>query len=119
MSPIKTSRTHWVSTGLLGLLLTASALSYLVHEGTIVGLAALGFPNFFRIQLAVLKLLATVVLVVPTFGRDAKQWAYAGVGLFLVTAIVAHTAHGDSPLLTVINLTFFGLLVVSQRSLPR
>lgn len=105
---------YWVSTGLLAAFLTLSAGSYLFHEGTIVGVRELGFPDFFRVQLALLKMAATVALLVPMTPVPLKEWAYAGVTLFILTAIVAHAAHGDSVVLHVINAAMLGLVLTSR-----
>lgn len=105
---------YWVSTLLVAAMLTASALSYFFHQSTIVGVRDLGFPDFFRIELAVLKLVAVLVLVVPAFSLQFKEWAYAGIAAFYVTAIVAHFAHKDPIVINLINFFFLGLLVVSN-----
>ncbi len=110
---------YWTSTTLIVAMLVASALAYLLHSGTIDGVRALGFPDHFRIQLAILKLIAAVVLLLPVVPIQLKEWAYVGTALFLLTAIVAHTAHGDPFLLTIINLALAGLLVASNMSLTR
>ena len=110
---------YWGTTSLVSVMLVLSAAAYFFHEDTIIGVRASGFPDAFRIQLAVLKLLGTVVLLLPIFSARIKEWAYAGVALFLLTAIVAHMAHGDPIGLTLINLLFFGMLVVSNVCLHR
>lgn len=108
---------YWVSTALVCAMLAWSAGSYVFSASTIDGVRALGFPDFFRVQLAVLKVLAVVALLVPQVPAVAKEWAYAGVALFYVTALVAHVAHGDSPWLSAILLVFMGLLVASNLAL--
>lgn len=100
-------------------MLGASAAAYILHPGTIDGVRALGFPDSFRVQLAVLKALGALALVVPSIPVRVKEWAYAGTGLFLVTAIVAHTAHGDPIGLTLVNVAFLALLAVSNLGLHR
>ncbi len=105
---------YWGSTSLIAAMLLWSAFTYLFQQATIEGIKALGFPDFFRIQLAVLKLLAIVVLLVPSFPLAIKEWAYAGTGLFFLTAIVAHIAHKDSMAITVLLLVFMGILAVSN-----
>ena len=110
---------YWASTALVSLMLLASAFTYFFHKNTIDGVRELGFPDFFRIQLAILKLVAVAVLLLPQVPMQAKEWAYAGVGLFYLTAIVAHMAHGDSVLISLVSVVFFGLLVVSNIYLHR
>jgi len=87
---------------------------YWISTSLIAGIRALGFPDFFRIQLAVLKLIAAVVLILPTFPLFAKEWAYAGVALFIVTAFIAHYAHKDPIWLNFINVIFFIILIISR-----
>ncbi|MEM7052089.1 MAG: DoxX family protein [Acidobacteriota bacterium] len=110
---------YWISTALVVLFLLASALTYFFHRATIEGVRELGFPDFFRLQLAVLKLVAVVVLLLPIVPLVAKDWAYAGTALFLLTAIVAHTAHRDPITLSLVSVVMFALLVASRISLHR
>ncbi len=106
--------TYWSSTILVSLFLLWSAYTYIFSKATIVGIKELGFPDHFRIQLAVLKLVAVIVLIVPQIPLQVKEWAYAGAVLFFVTAIVAHIAHKDPPIITAINLILIVLLVCSR-----
>jgi hypothetical protein len=46
----------------------------------------------------------------------AKEWAYAGLAFFLLTAIVAHSAHGDPWTFNLANLVLLALLFVSRWS---
>lgn len=108
---------YWVSTTLSALALAFSAATYFLHRATIDGVANLGFPNFFRIELGILQLLASIVLIVPIFPQQAKEWAYAGAALFYVTAIVAHVAHRDSYAITLVNVLLIVVLLISNYSL--
>lgn len=108
---------HLISTGLLSIAMLASAAAYLFHQPTILGVRALGFPDHFRLELAVLKLLAVLIIAVPGAPMLAKEWAYAGIAFFLLTAIVAHSAHGDPWTYTLANLVLLAMLFVSRSSL--
>lgn len=105
---------YWTSTALVSLMLAWSTYSYFFSKETIEGVKALGFPTFFRIELAVLKITAVVLLLAPQVPIQVKEWAYAGVGLFFVTAIVAHAAHKDPIWINLVNVFFIGLLIVSN-----
>lgn len=105
---------YWSTTVLLSLFLLWSTWSYLFSKPTIDGVRELGFPDFFRMQLAVLKLIAVIVLLLPQIPLPLKEWAYAGIGLFLLTAIVAHTAHGDPVAITLVNIVLIFLLITSR-----
>ncbi|MBU2869860.1 DoxX family protein [Colwellia sp. E2M01] len=105
---------YWVTTILVSALLSLSAASYVFHQGTIDGVRDLGFPNFFRLELAALKFIAAIILVIPAIPVEVKEWAYSGVALFILTAIIAHVVHKDSFVITLVNLFFFGLLLTSR-----
>jgi len=106
--------THTISTLLICGFLLLSSYTYFFSENTINGLKDLGFPDFFRVQLGVLKLIAVALLLIPNVPDYAREWAYAGVGLFLLTAFVAHIAHRDSAMIMVLLVVLFVLLVVSR-----
>lgn len=110
---------YWVSTILLALMLVLSSGSYLLSNSTIEGVRALGFPDYFRIQLAILKIIAAIVLLVPALPIMLKDWAYAGIGLFLLTAFVAHYAHKDPVWINMINVLLFAILIISRMSYPK
>ena len=56
----------------------------------------LGFPDYFRVELALAKLLGVVMLLAPLPAR-LKEWAYAGFAITLVSALIAHLSVGDGP----------------------
>ena len=51
----------------------------------------LGFPDYFRVELAWAKLLGVVLLLAPVPAR-LKEWAYAGFAITLGSALIAHFA---------------------------
>lgn len=105
---------YWISTSLIALFLLWSSYSYMFSKATIEGVRELGFPDFFRIQLAILKILAILVLLIPQVPLQIKEWGYAGIGLFFITAIVAHVSHKDSIFISLINVVLIGLLILSH-----
>ena len=107
---------YWVSTITISSFLLLSVYTYFFSESTIRGLRDLGFPDFFRIQLAVLKILAIIALLVPNLPTYIREWGYAGVALFLITAMVAHIAHKDSVFILLLLLVLFVVLIVSRYS---
>ncbi len=105
---------YWTTTTLLSVFLMWSSYTYIFSKSTIIGVKELGFPDHFRIQLAVLKIIAVIILLAPQFPLHVKEWAYSGIGLFFVTAIVAHTVHKDPFFITLINMVLIGVLIVSN-----
>lgn len=80
----------------------------------IEGIEKLGLPNFLRIEFAILKLIAVLVLLFPQIPIQYKEWAYVGIALFYLTSITAHVAHKDPFIINVFNLLLFALLVISN-----
>lgn len=110
----KATIVYWVATGLLALMMTKSALAYLMQEAVRAECQRLGFPDYFRVELAVAKLLGVLALLAPV-GRWPKEWAYAGFAIILVSALIAHAAVGDPPLASAGIGVLLGQLGVSYR----
>jgi len=85
---------YWISTALVSLMMIFSAYSYFANPEVKQGFQHLGFPDYFRIELAVAKILGAIILLVPIKG-EVKEWAYAGFFITFVSAFIAHTASGD------------------------
>jgi DoxX-like family len=56
----------------------------------------LGFPAYFRVELAWAKVFGVIALIAPLPPR-LKEWAYAGFAIHLVSALIAHLSVGDGP----------------------
>lgn len=91
---------YWGSTGLLALMMAASGAAYFLVAETAQTFAQLGFPDYFRIELGVAKILGAIALLAPV-PRAVKEWTYAGFTISFVSAMIAHVASGD-PLGTVV-----------------
>ncbi len=107
--------TYWVSTAIFSLMMLFSAYSYFTKPEIKLAFQHLGFPDYFRIELAVAKLTGALVLLAPLNSR-IKEWAYAGFGIVLVSAFIAHVASGDPVFNKVMPLIFLALLVTSYTS---
>jgi len=105
---------YWIATGLVSAMGLWSGLSYIFDPGAIKGFAEMGFPPFFRYQLTVLNILSALILIIPGIPVQIKEWAYAGMGFFFITALVAHVAHKDPMVYNVILVVMMGLLAVSN-----
>ncbi len=86
--------TYWTTTALLAVMMLFSAYAYLTKPEMKQGFGHLGFPDYFRVELAIAKLLGAVVLLAPLAPR-LKEWAYAGFAITFVSAFVAHVALAD------------------------
>ena len=86
----------WIVTALLCLQLGFTAYAQLQIPQVAEAFTHLGFPAYFRVELAWAKLLGVVLLLAPVPAR-LKEWAYAGFAITLASALIAHFSVGDGP----------------------
>jgi hypothetical protein len=91
-----TTIAYWIVTMLLCLQMGFTAYAQLRLPQVTEAFIHLGFPAYFRVELAWAKLLGVVVLLVPVPAR-LKEWAYAGFAINIISALIAHFAVGDGP----------------------
>src|SRR5690349_7654480 len=72
----------------------------------------MGFPSYFRVELAFAKLIGALVLLLP-LTRKIKEWAYAGFAIVFISAFISHAVSGHPFSASLMPLIFIGLLVVS------
>src|SRR5882672_9886346 len=86
----------WIVTALFCLQMGFTAYAQLRLPQVAEAFTHLGFPAYFRVELAWAKLLGVALLLAPVPAR-LKEWAYAGFAITLCSAIIAHLAVGDGP----------------------
>ena len=84
----------WIATALFCFQIGFTAYAQLSLPQVAEAFTHLGFPNYFRIELALAKFLGVVLLLAPVPAR-MKEWAYAGFAITLVSAVIAHVAIGE------------------------
>ncbi len=104
--------TYWVTTSLFAGMMALSAVNYFSEE-FIQSFVHLGFPDYFRVELAFAKILGAIILLIPMINGRIKEWAYVGFGLTLISAAIAHLSLGDPLDNTIAPLVFFGILTTS------
>ncbi len=109
---------YWFTTGVISFMMVFSAYLYLVDPAVAEGFKHLGFPPYFRVELAVAKLIGAILLLLPVPGR-VKEWTYAGFAITFLSAAVAHVVSGDPVSVQVRPIIFLVLLVVSYILLQR
>lgn len=81
--------TYWFFTALLAVMMAFSAYAYLTVDAVKQGFTHLGYPSYFRVELAVAKALGALALLIP-LPAWIKEWAYAGFVITFISAVVAH-----------------------------
>ncbi len=109
---------YWTTTIIVALMMTYSTYAYLTKAAVEQAFQHLGYPGYFRVELAVAKLAGAILLLAPIASR-IKEWAYAGFFITFVSAFIAHTASGD-PLAYRLNpIIFLAILLVSYITYQR
>lgn len=109
---------YWIVTLIVTFELVQGALwdFNLINKGYVHNiLHHLGYPRYLGTILAVSKLAAAAVILIPGF-QLLKEWAYAGVVILFTGAFVSHLAVGDGVEKFIWSL-LFAILAISSWSL--
>ena len=86
----------WIVTALFCLQIAFTAYAQLRLPQVAEAFAHLGYPDYFRVELSLAKLVGVVLLLAPV-PAWLKEWAYAGFAIDLGSALIAHLSVGDGP----------------------
>lgn len=102
---------YYITTGLISFAMLFSTYAYLTKTELKEAFQHLGFPDYFRIELAIAKFIAAIALW--TSVRLVKEAAYIGLAISFVSAIISHIVLKDSTFHTVAPVVVLGILIVS------
>jgi len=109
---MKTTRIiYYATTGLMSFAMLFSTYAYLTKPELKEAFQHLGFPDYFRIELAIAKFIAAIALWLPV--RILKEAAYIGLAISFVSAIISHIVLEDSTFHTVAPIVVLGVLISS------
>jgi hypothetical protein len=104
---------YWITTGLLSAMMLYTAFSYFSNEEMKSSFVRLGFPDYFRIELAIAKALGATVLIIPLINSRLKEIAYVGFAITFVSAFIAHLSIGDPFFVSLQALILLAVLIGS------
>ena len=96
-----------------------SAVNYIINDEMHKAFEHLGFPEYFRVELAIAKLIGVLILVIPSIKSNIKEWAYAGFGITLISASISHASVGDGIGQILSPIIMFVILVLSYFYKPK
>jgi hypothetical protein len=102
---------YWVFTSIIVLFEGVGSL-FFNSQMAIDGIRHMGFPDYFRVELGIAKIIGAIILIVPAIPARLKEWAYVGYGICFLSAFIGTWAV-DGPLNALFPLVFFGILCVS------
>lgn len=103
---------YWGSTILVAVFVLFSGVMYFVAQAPVETFERLGFPDYFRVQLGIAKLIGGLALLSP-LPRWIKEWTYAGFTIDFGSALVAHIVVGDPVSAMVMPVIGLALLFTS------
>ena len=111
---MKNKLIYWISTAMISLMMLFSSYAYLTDESMETAFNHIGFPDYFRVELAIAKILGVIVLLTPAMPVLLKEWAYAGFAITFISALIAHSVSGDPVSAIIAPIIALGLLLVSR-----
>jgi hypothetical protein len=73
----------------------------------------LGLPNWFRLELGVGSFIGGLLILLPFIGKRLKEWAYVGLGIVYLSALIAHLAVDGIIPMSFTPLVTFAFLLTS------
>ncbi|SDD98217.1 DoxX-like family protein [Mucilaginibacter pineti] len=84
---------YWITTTLVAFSGLIAGITYIMVPAIADEFKHLGFPDYFRKELATAKILGALVIVLPMVAGRIKEWAYAGFAITFISACIAHTVQ--------------------------
>jgi len=109
----KTNIIYWTATIIIflmeGVIPALTGNTELAKEGV----RHLGYPDYFRIELTIFKVIGALALILPMAPQRIKEWAYAGFGITMVSAFIGHWVVDGLNFQAILPLIFLFILLVS------
>jgi hypothetical protein len=81
---------YWIASGLVALSGLMAGIMYFANPFLAKEFKHLGFPDYFRIELATAKIAGAFAIILPMVSGRIKEWAYAGFAIAFISATTAH-----------------------------
>jgi putative oxidoreductase len=105
----KKKKIYFLAKGFISFFMFFSAYYSYSHSQD---LRLLGFPDYFRIELVIAKVIGAILLLIPQISSRIKEWVYAGFGIAMLSALIAHIACNDPTSKIIFVATDFILIAI-------
>lgn len=104
---------YWVSTVALALFILPG-IFFINTPMAIEGIRHVGpFPEWFRLEVSIATFLGGLVIALPWFGSRLKEWAYVGIGIVYISALIAHLVVDGFVAVSIMPVVTFAILATS------
>ena len=103
--------TYYATTAIISGMMLFIAFETLTKPEVKVSMAHLGFPDYFRIELGISKIIGAIFLWLPV--RMLKEFAYFGFAIMFASASLAHFVVGDPSDKVIAGIVFLAILITS------
>ena len=104
---------YWVATAFIFLFDTVMPALTSHTQLAIEGIRHLGYPDYFRVQLTIFKIIGGILLIVPQVPKRLKEWAYVGFGINFISAAIGHAVVDGVDAQTFLPLFILAVLIIS------
>lgn len=110
----KINLTYWFVTSLFAAFMIFSSIGNITKDPEAVKMiTGLGYPEYFIPYIGYMKVIGSVLILLPMIPRNVKEWAYAGLFFDLLSAFVSIIlTEGFSPQVAFF-FVFVGFLFLS------
>jgi hypothetical protein len=102
-------KTYWVVKALISFFMLFTAFFSYSHPEY---LRFPGFPDYFRIELVITKVTGAILLLIPRMPLRVKEWIYAGFGIVIISAPIAHIYSQDDLYKIIVVIIEFTLILL-------
>lgn len=88
---------YWIATSIVALSGLMAGIMYFGSPYIVKEFKNLGFPDYFRIELAIANILGSFAIILPMVSGRIKEWAYVGFAITFISATTAHSAVEGVP----------------------
>jgi hypothetical protein len=112
---------YWIATSLVSLSGLMAGIMYFASPYIGKEFKHLGFPDYFKFELAIANILGSFAIILPMISGRIKEWAYAGFAIAFISATTAHIAVEGIPAATspLVSLMFLSLSYVYYTKLNK
>lgn len=102
---------YWIFTSIVVLFDGVGALGFNTPLG-IEGIRHMGFPDYFRYELGIGKIIGGIILILPMMPKRLKEWTYVAFGIACISAAIGHFVIDDVAQ-AIFPLILLGFFIVS------